>query len=200
MMAWVLAQAVFLVGVCAMRHRSDLTDALTRELMFADLLLSAVVGTYTGWLTTRSAFPDRLPRHGEIGVAVGGSLLLFAMYLGASHGAATPLAVFVRDGVGCFLMTFVMAMIPWAGLIWILWWGAPMRPGEAGAVAGVASLLLAAAAMRTMCVIDERLHLVVWHALPIVVGAYASAQLTLVWFRRRKRRGDAELRGVLDAG
>ncbi len=200
MVGWVLAQAIFLVVACAMRHRPDLAEALTKRLALADLTLSVVVGTYAGWLAARSAFPDRLPTRGELGVAVGGGLLVFVMYLLASQDAPTPVMVFVRNGVGCFVMTFALAMMPWGGLLWILWRGATLRPAQAGAIAGAASLLLAAAGMRTMCVIDERLHLAVWHALPVALGAYASAGLTLVLFRWRKRRRDAELREMLRAG
>lgn len=60
----------------------------------------------------------------------------------------------------------------------------PSAPAGAGALAGAAAFLLAAAAMRVAYRIDDPLHLVTWHALPITLGAGLSARVGVVWLGR----------------
>ncbi len=42
--------------------------------------------------------------------------------------------------------------------------------------------------MRVDCPLDERLHLLVWHALPVAGGTLLSALIGLGWLRRWRSR------------
>jgi hypothetical protein len=62
--------------------------------------------------------------------------------------------------------------------------GAPLDAAVAGACAGAAALLFGAAAVRIACPIDEGLHLLTWHTLPIAIGAALSAVVGARWLHR----------------
>jgi len=65
--------------------------------------------------------------------------------------------------------------------------GAPRRPARrpvTGAYAGAAAFLFAAAAVRIACSIDEHLHLLAWHMMPIAIGAALSAVAGARWLDR----------------
>jgi len=72
--------------------------------------------------------------------------------------------------------------------------GAPLAPRWTAALAGGAGLLAAYVAMRLHCPLDDRLHLLVWHALPIGLGAAACAALGVLWLGRWERGAAAPRR------
>ena len=65
--------------------------------------------------------------------------------------------------------------------------GATLVPALAGLLAGAASLLLAAVAVRLACPLDERWHLLLFHLAPVVIGAALSLALGRAWLARWRR-------------
>jgi len=59
--------------------------------------------------------------------------------------------------------------------------GAPLDAVLAGGSTGAAALLIAAAAVRIACPIDDELHLFAWHTVPVVVGIVLSALAGAKW-------------------
>ena len=87
------------------------------------------------------------------------------------------MTAFVATGLGCAMRTVLLAVLPWCALLIAVRRGAPPDPAKAGAFIGGAAFLMAALLLRFRCPLDERLHLLVWHALPVVGGTLLSALL-----------------------
>jgi Negative regulator of sigma F len=66
--------------------------------------------------------------------------------------------------------------------------GAPLAAGVAGALVGGAAFMIAFGVMRVACRLDELLHLLVFHALPVVVGVLCSVLVGLLLFPRWRPR------------
>lgn len=94
------------------------------------------------------------------------------------------LAPFVTGGVPCMLLTLTLAAPPYAALLIAVGRGAPLTTASAGALTGTAGLLLAAAAIRLTCPMEERLHLLVWHFLPVAAGSALTALIGVMWLSR----------------
>jgi hypothetical protein len=60
-----------------------------------------------------------------------------------------------------------------------------MRGAAAGASTGAAALLFTFALMRIECPIDEPLHILTWHLMPVLALAALSALAGSVWLRFR---------------
>ena len=116
-------------------------------------------------------------------VLIGTALVL----VGEPMRTGYPLGEFLHVGIGCALQTCVLAALPWMALWWAVKRGAPMRGAAAGASTGAAALLFAFALMRIRCPIDEPLHLVTWHLMPVLVLTALSALAGAAWLRFRPR-------------
>jgi hypothetical protein len=62
--------------------------------------------------------------------------------------------------------------------------GAPLAPCWTGALAGAAGVVTAYVAMRLHCPLDDGPHLLLWHALPVGIGA-ALGTATGAWLLGR---------------
>jgi hypothetical protein len=80
------------------------------------------------------------------------------------------------------------ALVPWLALFVAVRRGAPLNGPVAGAYAGAAAVLFAAAAVRIACPIDAQLHLLAWHTPPIAMGAAFSGVAGARWLDRWRRR------------
>src|SRR5207249_5640460 len=81
---------------------------------------------------------------------------------------------FVARGTVCVICILGYAAIPWTVLFVAVRRGAPLDAPVMGVCAGAAAFLFAAAAVRIACPIDEALHLLTWHAMPVALGAELS--------------------------
>lgn len=173
--AWGIAQAVALIALVGHGLRPDIGTILHRPLFVAQVSALVASGTLTAWLAIRGAFPDRhawsLPVAAVIALGVAG-LVPFA-----TSAARWPDAAFVAIGVPCSTMTVMTAAAPWLVLLLLVGRGAPVMPARTGLLAGVAAFLLAAAGMRAACALDDPLHLLVWHGMPVLLGGAVSALL-----------------------
>jgi hypothetical protein len=183
--AWlVLALLVVLVSAAIMHVRPDLTEAIGTLSFLIGVATPFAAALMAAGLVLRLAVPGEEVDLREIGFAVLLSAASVLLVLLAPIAAPASLASFVGAGWRCLLSTLVMAGLPWAALLVALRRGAPVAPGPAGAFAGAASFLVAAAGMRIVCSTDEALHLLAWHAAPIVAGAGISALVGVAWLGR----------------
>jgi len=97
---------------------------------------------------------------------------------------------FVAHGAQCVVSILAFSVLPWTALFLAVRRGAPLDASLAGAYVGAAALLFAAAAVRIACPIDEELHVLTWHTLPIAMGAALSGVAGARWLERWQRASD----------
>ena len=95
-------------------------------------------------------------------------LAAFATLAGHDHGLSL-----LNDpyGMTCFVAGLMASVVTAGALIYWLRKGAPVSPNTAGLHIGVASTALGSVAYGLACPIDGVVHLGLWHAAPVVVGA-----------------------------
>jgi hypothetical protein len=179
--AWVVLQAVALTALAGHACRPDIGPVLHRPLFVAQVLALMTSGTLAAWLAARGAFPDRAA--GPLSVAAVVGLGMAGLIPIVTSTPPLP-ASFVARGVPCLTMTVMAAAAPWLALLLLVGRGAPVLPARTGLLAAVAAFLLAAAGMRAACSLDEPLHLLAWHAAPVVGGGAVSALFGAVFLGR----------------
>jgi hypothetical protein len=182
---WIALEVGLLLLVIDHDYRPDLTRQLRNPWYILDAAGFATAGTLAGLLALRTAIPGHEPRKVEF------LLLLFltvASTLPLFHEPANEhlqLADFIYQGVPCTIRIGFFALIPWVGLFWAARRGAPLAPAAEGALIGAAAFLFSFALMRANCPLDDRLHVLMWHLLPALVGVALSACVGVVLLRRR---------------
>ena len=188
-LAWALPTtlAVSMAGlVLVLGLRPDLVVALGDPRVSGKALLPLVLGGVALALALRlsrpAARPGMLPRAALWlgGVAV--LALVAALFL-------TPVAEWTRHALSpslfvCVVTIPLMSALPLAAMLAVLRRGAPTRPGQAGAIAGLAVGGLATALYSLQCTEDNPIFFVLWYgtAIGIVVAAGAAAgQRLLRW-------------------
>ncbi len=184
---WLLLEALALLWV-ATHTGNDFVRKLGHLDYAIEVALFAAAATLAATLALRAAVPGRSTSPREVALAIVLALIGTALVaVGEPIRMGYPLGEFVHVGIGCALETCVLAALPWAALWWAVRRGAPMRAAAAGLLTGAAALLFAFALMRINCPIDEPLHLVTWHLLPVVVLTALSAVAGAAWLRFRPR-------------
>jgi hypothetical protein len=186
--AWLPLQLVALAWVVGFHLRPDAAAELGRPLFLLELAGLTLAGAVAAALALRSAVPGEEPGTGEVAGAVALALAASLLVLFEPGGGVEPLRAFVAHGVGCAILTTLLALVPWIALLAALARGAPLDGRRAGTWAGVAAFLLACALMRFACGLDERMHLLVWHAAPVVPAALLSAWVGWTWLGRFRTR------------
>ena len=129
------------------------------------------------YLACCAAVPDReLPRSGTVLLA---AIAAVAIVFVVPQGPDPRLALygFTMAGLPCFLMMLMVGMVPWLALLIAVGRGAPSHPRLAGGLAASAAFLLPAAMLEAACPVGGRLHVLVWHVMPIVLLVALSALL-----------------------
>ena len=112
-----------------------------------------------------------LPSSGPIAAAALISVLLVSREPAASE---VRLGSFMLAGIRCVGCTALLAAIPWCALFWAVRRGMPLPTDKAGALIGAAAFSFAFAATRLGCPIDDSVHLLAWHVLPVAAGTALS--------------------------
>jgi hypothetical protein len=164
--------------------RPDLARKLGDPVYLLETALLAMAGLMAALLALQEAIPGRAARRLERMVPFG--LVLVAAVLWFCHPMRGDVAAsqFIATGLGCAARTVGLAALPWGALLIAVRRGAPLAPARAGALLGGAAFFTAALLVRVQCPLDERLHLLVWHALPVAGGTMLSAGVGLAWLRR----------------
>lgn len=178
-----IAVAVFVSGI---RLRPDLavagqTARVLLKFLFALTLLSGAAGAVArvgrpeaklgAWAFVLAAVPFLL------GVAVVAELL-------ATPASSWMARLIGQNAVFCLTLIPVLALGPLACLLFALRDSAPARPGQAGAVAGLAAGGIAVVLYALHCSDDSPLFVAVWYSSAIAVitaGGYAAGERLLKW-------------------
>ena len=102
--------------------------------------------------------------------------------------ATTPASERMADWLGhsipvCLPAITVLSLPILAGLMTALKQGAPLRPGRAGFLAGLAAAGLSTALYSTFCTEDSPLFYATWYTLGIMISAGIGAALGRWWLR-----------------
>jgi hypothetical protein len=149
------------------------------------VLLFAAAAVVVAVLALRSAIPGRQTRAAAVALAIVMVAAGTALVMMQPLRTGDSLGEFIRVGRPCAYYTCLFAAAPWVALWWAVKRGAPMGSGWAGLTVGCAALFFSFALMRLRCPIDERLHLVIWHLLPVAVMAALSTLAGVFWLRFR---------------
>jgi hypothetical protein len=183
---WLAVAALSAGGVLALGVRDDLDVRLHEPLFVLELATLGLAGVLLAAQALRHAVPgmgsERLA--GLIGLgAIGGALVLREPVQ-----VALSVDAFVQLGAPCAGTALGLAAGPWAARVIALRRGAPLSAARAGALAGGAAAVLAFLVLRLRCPVDELLHVLVWHALPVVVAGVGCTAIGSWWLRRWRRR------------
>lgn len=154
-----------------------------------EVLAAAVVAGLWAALALRAAVPGREPPRAAI-VAAGSLTLTPALFWLDRQSAQLDASVstFINTGVPCAVVTVVFSLLACAPLLWAVRRGAPLAPQRAAALVGGAGFLTGYLLMRFFCSVDDPAHLLAWHALPVPIGAAATAARS-GWLLARWRHG-----------
>ncbi len=183
---WLLLEAGVLLFWIHRGYRRDLAEQLGDPSYLLGLASFAAAGLLAAAFALRAAIPGREPRASEIGVLLllaGASAMLL---LRQPIDEQVQMAKFISVGVPCAIWITILATVPWLAILWATRRAAPLSGAKAGALAGAAALLCSFALMRMACPIDERMHLMVWHLMPALIGTALSACVGAAILRRRR--------------
>jgi hypothetical protein len=192
MLPWLAVAALDLAIAVTFGLRASPAAALGRPLLLADAGMLVAAGITAAAIALRAAVPGGEAGRGTQAAALALGAAAVVLMLLEPAGTAVPSARFVAEGTRCTLCTLALATAPALVLLAALRRGAPLDGTTAGAWAGGAAFLIAAAAVRLGCPIDERLHLAAWHLLAAlggtIVTALAAAPALERWQRPVARR------------
>lgn len=185
---WLGILGVIIVAACSMIGlRPDAPEKLGQVSFVAQIAVLLMVAVASAALALRAAVPGQEP---PVGVSAGVIVLVLGALAAdyAQHQAPRiDAAQFVAMGWSCALATIVVAAVPLLVLLGAVRRGATFTPGLAGVLAGAAAFFAAAAALRLVCPLDERWHLLVWHLGPVALGLAGSLGLGTLWLSRWRR-------------
>jgi hypothetical protein len=188
MLPWLAVAALDLAIVVTFGLRTSPAAALGRPLLLADVGMLVAAGVAAATIALCAAVPGGEAARAARAVALALATAAGVVMLLEPAGASVPAARFVAEGTRCTLCTFALAVGPALVLLAALRRGAPLDGTTAGAWAGGAAFLIAAAAVRLGCPIDERLHLAAWHVLAALGGTIVTALAAAPALERWQRR------------
>jgi len=192
---WLLLEALVLVWV-ATHTGNDFMRKLDHPWYAFEVACFAIAATLAAALALRAAIPGRSGGlGGPIAVIVLAMIGTKLVMVGAPIRTGYPLAEFLHTGLGCAVGTCALAAPPWIALWWAVKRGAPTSGAAAGGLIGAAAMLFSFALMRLNCEIDEPLHLITWHLMPVLLLTTLSAAAGAAWLRFRPRARLSERSG-----
>jgi hypothetical protein len=159
--------------------RPDIGEARgTLRFLFKFAVTAALLAP-AALLVVRLARPDAAPG------LWGWALLIAPLLLVAGVSAeliASPINVWTAKLTGanaaaCVALILLLAIAPFAALLFALSEGAPAEPGLTGAVAGIAAGALAATLYAMHCTDDSPLFVATWYTIAIGIMALAGSVL-----------------------
>jgi hypothetical protein len=178
---WMALEMVVMTIAAVFGLRDDLGEHLREPLFVSEVAVFLVAGAMMALVALRVAIPGipiSRPVLALSGVLIGLSVVLVMLEPAAAMGSARE---FFRNGAQCIASILAFSALPGFLLLRAVRRGAPLDTLLAGASTGAAALLIAAAAVRIACPIDDGLHLFTWHTVPVVVGIILSALAGAKW-------------------
>jgi hypothetical protein len=188
--AWLLLAMVVVVTAARIGMRQDLPDQLRRPLYLLEVAVLLAVGGAAAIGALRAAVPGLAgprARYVALGLAVSTSLIVVSELASATSWLPGS----IETGLRCASCVGLFGFLPWVALLVAVGRGAPLDGRVAGAYAGGAAVFVGAAAVRVACPIDDPLHLLSGHMLPVVLWSALSAIAGVAWLTRWRRRDAA---------
>ncbi len=177
---WCGLQMSILVMVASLAPRPDLPMKLQSVPYVLELGAFVCASLLAAGLALRSAIPGEEATGRELVVLGLVTGVAIAVVFNEPLQADVPLHYFIQEGVRCVCCTYVLSVLPWMALYWTVRRGVPLAAGTSGGLIGAAALLFAFTVTRLGCPIDERLHILTWHVLPILGGTALSVLLGVI--------------------
>ena len=182
---WVGCWSVVALGTVAIAAavglRQDLTTQLARPAYVATLALLLIGAGFAATAALLAAVPGRIAGHRAEAIAIGVLVLAVASALLGDPPRASSVIAFELTGLRCTACVAAFAFLPGLVLFRALRRGAPLNGWATGLCAGAAACLVGAASVRVACPFDDMGHLALWHGLPVVFWATASAAAGAAW-------------------
>ena len=169
---WLILSALWLAIMIAHAGlRPDLADKLAQPFYIPELILLLVVAITAALTALCLSRPDGLQikwiKFAPFGFLIAWAIAAF--FDMAPMG--TPRLTEIMDPrqfdcVGCIL---TCCLPPAIAMFFIVRMGAPTHSGQAGAIAAFSATALAYFCMRLIEANDHPLHLLIWHALPVLI-------------------------------
>jgi hypothetical protein len=185
---WTLASTGIALAIVAFFHfRPDLAAELENApFLFSSVLLFGGAVALSA-LAFRSGVPGRdfVARSRTGIVALAGVIVVFYLALAARESADLPVQVGLNlQGYHCSVVVGILSVLPGIGLLFALKKKyAAVRPRYSGRLLGAAAGLLGAALMGFHCPVNEAVHLLVWHALPVLLISWAFSWIATRFLR-----------------
>jgi hypothetical protein len=183
---WLILAVAAVATAMGIGLREDLAAPLRRPLYVLEVaaLLGAAGAAAAAALL--AAVPGRGVRRG-----VRVALVLGAIAAAALLAEPTPAVGPSLAGLRCAFCIAMFGLLPWIALFTAVGRGAPLDGRAAGAYVGGAAFLVGAAAVRIACPVDDPLHVLGWHMLPILPWSALSAVAGAAWLTRWRRATSA---------
>jgi hypothetical protein len=156
--------------------RPDISIALRTWRFDFKLVMTVTLALTSAWLVWRLSRPAIDPRPAELAMAIAPLLVLGAVTYelwSIPKPEWLPRAI-GSNSVACLLSISFLSLAPLGGAFYALRQGAPLRPGFAGAAAGLLASALAAMLYALHCPDDSPLFGAVWYTAAITVVAAAG--------------------------
>jgi len=174
LLCWLALELAIMALVAYRAPRSDLVLRLHGLHYLFELAAFIALGALGAGLALRTAIPGREATVIEltlISTIALISVLLVSIEPSAKDGSP---GLFLLAGIRCTGSTAMLAAVPWCALFWAVIKGMPLDTRKAGALIGTAAFSFAFAATRLGCPIDDSIHLLAWHVMPVVAGTALS--------------------------
>jgi hypothetical protein len=179
----VLELAILLLVAFA-APRPDLPAKFGNLRYLFELGLFIFIGSVCAGLALRTAIPGREATRDELtAIAIAAGAVVMLVFCEPLH-TDLSLGEFLRAGARCAFCTSLLAALPWFTLFWAVRRGAPLLANLAGGLTGAAAFSFAFVATRLGCPIDDSLHILAWHVLPVAAGTTLSIVAGFVWLRQ----------------
>jgi hypothetical protein len=180
---WVALGAVVSLASAASGLRPDLRARLADTGFLLEVLSLFGAAVLLAGYSLTAAVPGRGPSRRQFIFTMGLAAVVWLIPVRYPMEQNLPLGTFIEMAAACERRTVMLACLPLAALAVALWRGAPVAGACAGSLAGAAAFLLASGNMRLVCPSDSRLHLLIGHSLPAVVGIGVAAIAGALWLR-----------------
>jgi hypothetical protein len=166
----------------------DLAPRFESPCYALEILFFATAAVIVAAMALRAAIPGRETRRWQTSLAIVLAVSGIAMLFTTPMSTSVAMSQFVKIGTGCAWATCAKAALPWIALWWAVKRGVPSDGRVVGAMVGAAAMLFSFAVMRIDCPLDEPLHLMTWHLMPVVLVTLLSACAGAFWLRFPLRR------------
>ena len=185
---WTLGALVYLAAFCLfLGFRDDIAVKLAEPLYIAELILMSLAALSAACAAVYLSRPDcgQMPwiKYVPFGFVV---LWAAVAFLGFKNfGGLQIVDIANQYNIDCPLTIFLFSLPPGIVMFLLIRKGAPMQLCWAGIMATLSVTAFAYVGMRLVEMTDNPVHLLFWHALPVMIMSIAgmlAGKYTLRWF------------------